>query len=591
MTGNEALFRDFLSEVQALDDFRNEYEQRYDFQELGRDDQDVQRLMEAMAFYSARTRGQAERAMHRYELRALSQLFPHLLSPMPAMGLLYPLLTSNMTDARCLPAMAEVVVAPTQSDPALAESAQGAARARSFRTVSAIPILPLYVVKDSVTVRKKGSPGELGAVEPGEQRATGHRLRLEVAPSPDASPSRRYYDDEQQPLKELVLYINPQGDVLHALRIHDAIRESCRQVTSEFTLDSGRSLKLATRAFRFGMLPPKSKCGWDNPIAHARRLIQFPLAQLCIRVPLAGAPAQWTKASFELDLGEEWPSSLVVGDKTFLLNAGPIENLVRRTAEPIDSDGTRLRHRIDHQEPGSGLSVREVLGVYRGDPAQPGARTTLLPSATAGAGYAVDTEGRGVERESWLETTDVIGRVGAPERLYVDAEWYLPETRTPNAREVSVSVEAYDLSKPIWAVADPMCAPTESLLADDPRALGQLLELHERRLSSARDLQFLLQVLGVGESEVLARIPRYIASLDSVFTPDSRSPCGGVRSYDVTLSKLPSVLIPAARLLFRLLPGILGAWTGDPDVRVRVALDTSAKGRASVFEWRAGSDE
>src|SRR5688572_33126639 len=100
--GTDELFREFLTELQALDDFRSEYATRYEFEGLGRDDQDVRRLMEAMAFYSARARGGAGRAMYRYKVQALEQLFPHLLSPMPAMALLYPVLTANVTETRRL---------------------------------------------------------------------------------------------------------------------------------------------------------------------------------------------------------------------------------------------------------------------------------------------------------------------------------------------------------------------------------------------------------------------------------------------------------------------------------------------------------
>lgn len=595
MMSNEALFQEFLAEVQALDDFRHEYRLRYDFEELGRDDQDVQRLMEAMAFYCARTRGSAERAMRRYELRALEQLFPHLLSPMPAMGLLYPELGSNMTEARSLPELAEVVVAPGKGELSDPEASDGV-RARTFRTVSAIPVFPLHVVAGSVTLKPKSVAGTSDA----EERRGALSLSLSLASSPrPENKSGRHFDDVKQPLNELVIYLNPQGDLLLALRIHDAIVQSCRHVTAHFFSEGSLRVSLPSRKLQLGMPPPEVKQGWENPIEHARRLIHFPLAEMCFRVPLAGAPAEWTSVSLELELDERWPSGLVVSDRTFLLNAGPIENLVRRTAEPIDSDGTRVRHRVDHQEPKTGLRVREVLGVYRAeaprrrtpteDRAPAGARTTLLPSASFGTGFTVEAEGRGSDRETWLETDGPLGTVGEPERLYVDAEWYLPEARLPNAREANVSVEDHDFGDLLWRVSDPLRAPAESLIGGDPKALAQLLELHGRRLRSARDVQFLLQVMGVNDSEVLGRVPRYITQLDTAFSPDSRTASGGVRSYELALPKLPPVLIPAARLLFRLLPGILGTWTGDSDVRVSVTFDAAASAPC-LFEWRASHD-
>jgi type VI secretion system protein ImpG len=601
--GSEDLFREFLAEVQALDDFRSEYQSRYDFEGLGRDDQDVRRLMEAMAFYTARTRGGVQRAMHRYKLQALEQLFPHLLSPMPAMALLYPILTSNVTETRRLSRSAELQVAssppasPASSRAAasLAAPAADAPPPRLFRALADITVYPLHIVERSVRLAKAVAPAAPGA--PGPARSSLARpaatttpgpslLSLALAASPRALESKRFYADVQLPLRELTLYVNPQGDALYALRLFDALCQSLRRVTARFFSEGVQRHELVTRRVRQG-LPVSTGDGWENPIELARRSIHFPLAELCLGIPLSGAPAEWTSMTLELELDERWPPNLAVTDQTFLLNAGPIENLVRRTAEPIDADGTRTRHRIEHQEPATGLKVREIFGVYRGDPATPGARTTLLPSALAGEGYTLDVEGRGPSRETWLETDSARGTPEAPERLYIDAAWYAPDTLLPNGREAHVSVEDHDLGALVWRVSDPLRPPYESAFVGDAKALDRLLDLHGRRLSSVADLELLLQVLGVGESEVFSRVPRYIESLASSFAPDARSPSGGVRAYDIALAQLPPVLAPAARLLFRLLPGILGTWTGDMEVQVRVASEALDPSAPLVFEWRA----
>lgn len=645
--GSEDLFRAFLAEMQALDDFRSEYQRRYDFEGLGRDDQDVRRLMEAMAFYTARTRGGVQRAMHRYKVQALEQLFPHLLSPMPAMALLYPVLTSNYTETRRLPRSGELqVAAAPPASPATARAVAALAAPalepqppRLFRALGDLTVYPLHIVERSVRLAKPLPPAAVlvdgASSAPGAATAAATEgtalstsaaftggaamartagtgagrsgayasvlaprspskpspsvLSLTLAASPRALESKRYYADVNLPLHELVLYVNPQGDALYALRLFDAIEQSLRKVTARFFSEGVPRLELVTRRVRFG-LPPATGDGWENPIEAARRSIHFPLAELCLAIPLTGSPAEWTTLELEIELDELWPPNLAVTDQTFLLNAGPIENVVRRTAEPIDADGTRARHRIEPIDPAAGMKVREVLGVYRGDPEIPGARTALLPSALAGEGYTLDVEGRGPTRETWLETDSARGTVEVPERLYIDAEWYAPDPALPNAREAHVSVEDHDLGALAWRVADPLRPPHESALVGDAKALDRLLDLHGRRLASAGDLELLLQVLGVDESPIFARVPRYIESLAVSFVPDARSPSGGVRAYELTLGQLPPVLVPAARLLFRLLPGILGTWTGDMEVQVRVASDVFDPSRPAVFEWRA-SDE
>jgi type VI secretion system protein ImpG len=579
----QGLFQRFLSELSALDDFRTEYAARYDFQGLGRDDQDVQRLIEAMAFYRARTRLTVEQGIAQYKLHALEQLFPYLLSPMPAMGLLHPILASNMTDSRVLPAQAEVVVSP----PPQAEGV----RARSFRTWHETPIFPLRIVEGSVRLQRKPrtQPLRMASGAGAELDQAPWTLGLDVAPSPVGAPSKRYFDDPSCSLRELCLYMNPSGDILSALRLFDALQQSCKRVTARFFADGSQRFETGCARPRVGT-PVLSGSAWENPVEATRRVIHFPLAQLCVRVPLSGAPSEWTRLSIEFELDARWPSSLGVSEQSFLLNAVPVENLLRRSAEPIVSEGTELESRVQAPENTLHLRVREVLGVYASDPEASGVRQALFPRALLDEGYAVTARGCGSEREVWIETDAVLGSVGAPGKLYVDAEWYDPDARLPSAREAIVRTDAHDLGALTWRLADPLARPNDSPVMGDAALLDRLLDLQGRGPRSVRDLKMLFQVLGVDSSEVFGRIPRYIESVSAGLVPDAQSHGGSVRCYDVLLGQVPQVLVPAARLLFSRLPGVLATWTGDAAVRVSVALDASAREAPWTFDWRTTDD-
>lgn len=588
------LFERFLGELTALDDFRQEYAQRYEFQGLGRDDQDVQRLIEAMAFYRARTRLRAERGLLEYKLHTLEQLFPYLLSPMPAMALLYPILASNMTDSRDLPEHAEVVVASAAPD--------AQTRPRAFRTLRAAAIYPLRLVTGSVRLTRRGAASARGGAPTragdlmGDARAGAAlapeiervpwTLTFDVAPSPTGSPSKRFFEDPSRSLRELCLYVNPGGDVLTAVRLYDALQQSCQRVTARFFADGSERHQTSAARPRFGA-PSAADAACENPIEAVRRAIHFPLAQLCVRVPLSGAPSEWTRLSIEIELDARWPSSLSVADQSFLLNAVPVENLVRRGAEPIEIDGTALETRVQAPENTQHLRVREVIGVYAADPNVPGAREPIFPRSLLDEGYAVTARGTGVAREVWLETDAVLGVVGAPGRLYVDASWYDPDPRVPLARDAVVRAEAHDLGALTWRLADPLERPSDSPIMGDSALLDRLLDLLGRAPRSARDLTLLLQVLGVEESGVFGRIPRHIQSVGAGLVPDSQSATGSMRNYDVVLSQLPSVLLPAARLLFSLLPTVLATWCGDPAVRVSLSFAEAVREAASSFDWRA----
>ena len=560
------LFERFMSELSALDDFRREYAERYEFQGLGRDDQDVQRLVEAMAFYRARTRLKLEHGLLEYKLHTLEQLFPYLLSPMPAMALLYPVLASNMTDSRVLPEHAEVTV--------VSAAPEASARARAFRTLRATPVYPLHVVTGSVRL----------------QRTTRERspwtLAFDVAPSPSGSPSKRFFEDPSLSLRELCLYVNPAGDVLSALRLYDALREAGQRVTARFFADGSERYQTSSARPRFGP-PAAAGSSHENPIEAARRAIHCPLAQLCVRLPLSGAPSEWTRLSIEIELDERWPSSLSVAEQSFLLNAVPVENLLRRSAEPIKTEGTALHSPVQAPENTQHLRPREVFGVYASDPNALAGRQPLFPRSLLDEGYAVTARGTGAAREVWIETDGVLGAIGTPGTLYVDAEWYDPDPRLPLPREAVVRAEAHDLGTLTWRLADPLARPSDSPIMGDAALLDRLLDLQGRAPRSARDVKLLLDVLGTEQSDVFGRISRHIESLAVGLVPEAQSPTGSLRNYDVVISKLPRVLLPAARLLFSLLPQVLATWCGDPAVRISLSFSEAARETPLTFDWRS----
>src|ERR1044071_9538487 len=62
-TLDSALFDDYQRELESLETFRERYRHLYPFAGLDRDDPDVQRLLEGLAFFTARTRRAADRAI------------------------------------------------------------------------------------------------------------------------------------------------------------------------------------------------------------------------------------------------------------------------------------------------------------------------------------------------------------------------------------------------------------------------------------------------------------------------------------------------------------------------------------------------
>lgn len=579
MEVNDNLYQDFLGELQNLDDFRAEYATRYDFEALGRDDQDVRRLIEAMAFYSARTRRAAERALDQHRRRALQSLFPYLLTPLPAMGLLYPELGSNTKNARRLPAHASFSVT----------SADGPEEARyRFRTLSTLEIFPLHVVRGSTSLIAKRLLPKRRLLSTGAADVAGSVLRFDVAPSANSSVSGFYTDEPAVSLRELRVWLNPAGDVLFALRRWDALAASFQKAVCRFYLRQGEPVSLELSKIDFeGRGRDAADAGWTNPIERLRRMIHFPQASFGFCIPLTGAPSAWQRLEVELWLDDGWPRTLSFDDSSFLLNAEVVENLERSVAEPVAFNGTEQRLPVNHPNPASGMRLREVLGVYRFDPTKVGDVRSELPNALVEGGYEIDIEGAGHERSGWLEFITRREPGPIPETLYVDAEWYDPSSRVQQPRDAVVRAEAFDVADVNWRLAEPMSPPGESPVLSNARSLEQLLSLNAKPIATSRELRTLLHAMGVERSELFSRVPRLLQNVELRRVPRGQRSRGALVVYEIELSKVPPTLAPAVRFLMGLLPELLAIWTGEPAVAVNLTFESEGEAISSWFEWSA----
>jgi hypothetical protein len=117
--------------------------------------------------------------------------------------------------------------------------------------------------------------------------------------------------------------------------------------------------------------------------------------------------------------------------------------------------------------------------------------------------------------------------------------------------------------------------------------LDRLVDLHGKSELTLNDLKLLLRVLGVEQSELFSRLPKYMKHVSTAFVRDLSSPLGGVRSFDVTFDGLPPQLLPPLWLLFRRLPRFISDWIGDCDVKLRVLFEGPESWQPLSFSWSA----
>lgn len=531
-------FEAFQQELEALETFRHQFRAHYGFASLERHDPDVQRLIEGMAFFTARTQGQARHAVARYELRALEELFPYLLSPMPSIALLAPEGAERLSDGTTIPVGTEF---------SLPVPARGNTPAREFRyrTLRTLSVHPLRIDRHGVSL----SRGEDGS----------SKLGLVL----------RSHDPRHDDLREIQLWMDPQGDVLGAFRLYSALRDSLTRVTYEFS--STTSGPKAVESFAFG--PPTEGASTEplaNPMERFRRFFHFPLMAMCLRLRVSAPLSDWTELRLTLHLSPRFPAGLGVGPGSFLLHAVPVLNLRREMADPVPYDGTKARVPVQHPEPELGYRPRELLGVYR---STPGGLLPILTEALAGTRehYAAEVSGEGSDRQVVLDV-NLPRAFDEPTKIVSDVEFYQPLAAIPEGAELSLQPTARHIEGLEWRVVKPLQTAAESPISGKRERLHQLLRLTSQRDLTAASLVCLLNLLGAENDELFRAVVQRIESVQVSEGPMASSATGRRKTYAVELKGLPPSLRPVACLLGMQLPDLIATFCDEPHVSVRLVL-------------------
>jgi type VI secretion system protein ImpG len=539
---DSALFDDYQRELESLETFRERYRHLYPFAGLERDDPDVQRLLEGLAFFTARTRRAADRALAGYERRALEQVFPHLVTPLPSMAMLTVDGAERMIEPRTLPAGTEVAVS------ARPDGAPGRAPAAiSYRTLRDVIVRPFDLDRPRIKLARIGDEG--------------YEL---VIPIRSATP-------RSEAVETIELHLDPHGDLLAALRLHHALARHVE--TAHYVFPGTTQPARRVRSMAFAALPGEAD-GFANPLERFRSLVHFPLAALAVRFTIDQTPAAWQRLELRLRIAPAWPRELSVPPGVFVLHATPMINLRRELADPVALDGTKARLEVAHPEPSLELRPRELLAVYR---STTGGLVPLLPEALAAPDddwYAAEVAGRHTARQVWLDV-HAPGAFAARAAIIADVDWYHPGAGRLLRGPLDARLTGRHLEGARCRVIAPIEPALDSPLAGRRDKLSRLLALAGRSDLDAPSLSFLLDVLGCAEHELFQRVARAIASLAVTRQADARAPSGMRTTLDVVLARLPLALVPAADLLLSRLPDLLAAWSGDepPIVRVRIEGD------------------
>jgi type VI secretion system protein ImpG len=458
MTADDALYRTFLEELRALAEFRLDYTLDHPASGLEWEDPDVKRLIEALAFFGARTQLVALRNVDATRRRLYQQFFPYLLSPLSAMAMAQAKPNGQLAETLSLPADSELLLQPERGGSVL------------FRTLKPLRVLPL----------------RLGMIAQEPLTGNGTRLLLGFQAAYPLN----------EPPGSLDLHINYLNDFAISLKVFNYLKRCLRRASVQYGEYDADQPGLDC-PFRLGVPAAGVEADeWRHPLEEERYYFHFPQQELYLELQVPEPPRNWSGFTVALDCDQPWPRQLHLNRELFQLFTSPVVNSQRAFAQPIVCDGTRERYTIRHPQADFGFSLQQVLGVY--EVTEQGLRP-LRPGILAGGDGSYEVE-QGPPREEggflhWL-VPHFPSAFGQARTLAVEALWLQGwyDREAPNRH--SLRMFRRQTQGVNWELLDTPVPHAENRELDNTPGFLHLLTLMHKDCLSGRDLRDLLLALG-----------------------------------------------------------------------------------------------
>lgn len=536
----EAIERAFLTELEALEKFRISYTAQFPAVPLSHDDPDVRRLIEAMAFFTARTRLAAMRGLDESVQRIFRQHFPSLLGPSPALAMLRALPSPGFVEECYLPRGTEVLLS------APADSNDAAESEFRFKTLAPLRVLPLTLRSaDIVPVRGKGYRLLLRFVSQ-------HPTNLE--------------------LKNLSLHVNHLDDLRSSITVLHELKEHARGCSLFYGPNTAEDTQGTPCSFAFGLPddPHELPEAFENPLQRARLGLRFPRRELFLS--FAGLPSarNWQHVTIALDLSPNWPKRLRLTADDFELFAVPMLNMVRDLSNPIRCDGTKDRYPVLHPDVSGKFVPMWVIAAQR--PTKQGF-VPLEPGVVGASGdsYEVVTAGHGEARRAWT-ILQLSGAFESPETISIDAFWHQPALRSIDASRVRVGLRGQFLDGVSWSLSGGIVPDSDCDIDDDRDAQLELVSLKTTRFLGLPELSALLRAVGVLGEALFAPLARALADVRVSPKPMGQRSHGLKYRYELGFDMLERSDLPRLGLFCAWLLDLLTTWSAEEVVEIEARV-------------------
>jgi len=541
---DEGLYKTFLEEMNALENFRIAYASLHPGVPLDREDPDVRRLIEAMALFSARTRLAGSRNISATSRRIFQQFFPYLLAPIPSMAILQAQPTRQFVEPVLFPKGSEIIFSP--------ESGGGAI----FRTLSDLRILPITLTRFSMLLLDRG-----------------FRIALRFSASFPRS----------EEIDRLSFCINHLNNYESSQMVLFNLKRHLKRASVVFDEKATEKSSGIPCDVSFGM--PLDGDDHAHPLHKERVFFHFPWQEVFLNVKVPRASRSWSDFTILLDLDSGWPRKLVLNQDVFQLFAIPIVNLRQDMAQPIICDGTRERYTIRHPDREYGFEVHSVLGVYE---VTKEGMAFVKPGILSGSAPSYETE----------EQTDGQGRkhhdlcLHFPQAfkksrtIATEARWFQPWFTKRITERLTVTPYSRRTVGLKWDLLVNPIPHAENLFQDSLEGFLHFLTLTNRETLGRDDLMDILQVMGILRQKQFQSLCELLVDVRIEKSPMQDTQFSGLLKHRYILCFLeydPS-REPLMEIFLTQVENILNAWISGAQIEVHKEIAGSKPGFSQAKE-------
>lgn len=469
---DEHLYKAFLEEMNELDNFRLVYSSMHPGIHLEREDPDVRRLTEAMAFFSARTRLAGMRNINATILRFFQQFFPYMLTPLPSTAIAQAAPTRQLSEKMHFPMGTELSVTPESGGTAI------------FRTMRDLSVLPVLQTRFSVLAMP----------------ARGFRIVM-------AFTSAFPRNDE---IGTLSFFINNMNNIEASALMLFNLRNHLKGISVVFDEKADEFSAGEPCEVSFGM--QDSEYEDEHPLERERFFFHFPWTDLYLNVNVVQPRRAWREFSICIDIDHEWPKSLVLNQDIFQLFTVPIVNLRNDMAQPLTCDGTRERYTIAHPNMRFGFSLHSVRGIYE---VTDKGMAFVKPGVLSGAAPSYETEeyvdSRGMARTNLL--LHYPEAFENPKTIAVEARWYQPWFRDRIAEGLKIAPFSHTAAGIKWELLFEPVPHQDSFSHESTNTFLHYFTLTNKEVLSRDDIIDVLKAMGVMEHFMFRMIGELLADV------------------------------------------------------------------------------